>query len=139
MQRMNAAVQVDKNGEGEVAADFLRTDLNTESDEHDTALVGRVLITTYEHLRLVIPSLCAAIIVTEWMVHPVQAYVYVLEGTLIVEFADGSARSSRPDKDSPKPGHTGIVAGTTARGVVRFLAVFFGGKDVPNVLHPPKQ
>ena len=25
------------------------------------------------------------------------------------------------------------------KGVVRFLAVFFGGKDVPTVLHPPKK
>src|SRR5689334_4475739 len=25
--------------------------------------------------------------VTEWMTHPVQAYLYVLEGTLTVEFA----------------------------------------------------
>ena len=53
---------------------------------------------------------------TEWMVHPVQGYIYVLEGTLIVEFADGAARNSRRGRDSPRRGRNGIVAGTMARG-----------------------
>jgi hypothetical protein len=53
---------------------------------------------------------------TEWMVHPVQGYVYVLEGTLIVEFAEGAARNSKRVKDSPRRGRGGIVAGTMARG-----------------------
>jgi len=76
--------------------------------------------------------------VTSWMTHPVPAYIYVLEGTLTVEFAaDGSrhefktgqaflqARTHwhRGRNDSPSP--------------VRFLGVFVGAKDVPDILHPP--
>ena len=32
--------------------------------------------------------------VTEWMVHPVPGYLYVIEGTLTVEFADDGSRQS---------------------------------------------
>jgi hypothetical protein len=52
---------------------------------------------------------------TEWMTHPVQGYVYVLEGTLIVEFADGPARNSLPGKASPRRGRSGIAAGMMAK------------------------
>jgi quercetin dioxygenase-like cupin family protein len=75
---------------------------------------------------------------TEWMTHPVQGYVYVLEGTLIVEFADGPRKQFKAGQGFPQARtkwHRGRNDGTTP---VRFLAVFFGGKDVPNVLHPPK-
>jgi mannose-6-phosphate isomerase-like protein (cupin superfamily) len=51
---------------------------------------------------------------TEWMTHPVQGYLYVLEGTLTVEYAKAPARSSRRDKASPRRGRNGIAAGTTA-------------------------
>jgi quercetin dioxygenase-like cupin family protein len=77
---------------------------------------------------------------TEWMVHPVQGYVYVLEGTLIVEFADGSRKYFKAGQGFPQARsswHRGRNDGK--EGAVRFLSVFFGGKDVPNVLHPPKQ
>jgi quercetin dioxygenase-like cupin family protein len=76
---------------------------------------------------------------TEWMVHPVQGYVYVLEGTLTVEFADGPRKVFRAGQGFPQAmskWHRGRNDGNTP---VRFLAVFFGGKDVPNVLHPPKR
>ena len=76
---------------------------------------------------------------TEWMVHPVQGYVYVLEGTLIVEFADGPRKEFKAGQGFPQARskwHRGRNEGV---GMVRFLAVFFGGKDVPNVLHPPKR
>jgi quercetin dioxygenase-like cupin family protein len=33
--------------------------------------------------------------VSQWMIHPAPAYVYVLEGTLVVEFEDGSHQSLR--------------------------------------------
>jgi quercetin dioxygenase-like cupin family protein len=75
---------------------------------------------------------------TEWMVHPVQGYVYVLEGTLIVEFADGTRKEFKAGQGFPQARskwHRGRNDGNTP---VRFLAVFFGGKDVPNVLHPPR-
>jgi quercetin dioxygenase-like cupin family protein len=76
---------------------------------------------------------------TEWMVHPVQGYIYVLEGTLIVEFADGARKEFKPGQGFPQARskwHRGRNDGNVA---VRFLAVFFGGKDVPNILHPPKR
>jgi quercetin dioxygenase-like cupin family protein len=76
---------------------------------------------------------------TEWMVHPVQGYVYVLEGTLTVEFADGPRKEFKAGQGFPQARsnwHRGRNDGNTP---VRFLAVFFGGKDVPNVLHPPKR
>jgi quercetin dioxygenase-like cupin family protein len=75
---------------------------------------------------------------TDWMTHPVQGYVYVLEGTLIVEFADGPRMEFKAGQGFPQARskwHRGRNDGQT---LVRFLAVFFGGKDVPNVLHPPK-
>ena len=75
---------------------------------------------------------------TEWMVHPVQGFVYVLEGTLTVEFAEGPRKEFKAGQGFPQARskwHRGRNDGTTP---MRFLAVFFGGKDVPNVLHPPK-
>ncbi|WP_422927642.1 cupin domain-containing protein [Singulisphaera sp. PoT] len=75
---------------------------------------------------------------TEWMTHPVQGYVYVLEGTLIVEFADGMCKTFKAGQgflQARTKWHRGRNDGER---VVRFLAVFFGGKGVPNVLHPPK-
>jgi quercetin dioxygenase-like cupin family protein len=75
---------------------------------------------------------------TEWMVHPVQGYVYVLEGTLIVEFADGTRKEFKAGQGFPQARSRWHRGRNDDKGVVRFLAVFFGGKDVPNVLHPPK-
>ena len=76
---------------------------------------------------------------TEWMVHPVQGYVYVLEGTLIVEFADGARKEFKAGKGFPQARSKWHRGRNDGKGVVGFLAVFFGGKDVPNILHPPKQ
>jgi osmoprotectant transport system permease protein len=63
MQRMNAAVQVDKRDEREVAAEFLRSKLGLDTRPPEGTLVGRVLTTTGEHLLLVVPSLLAAVLV----------------------------------------------------------------------------
>jgi osmoprotectant transport system permease protein len=63
MQRMNAAVQEDKREEGVVAAEFLRSELGVETQPSDGTLAGRILVTTGEHLLLVIPSLLAAVLV----------------------------------------------------------------------------
>jgi quercetin dioxygenase-like cupin family protein len=75
---------------------------------------------------------------TQWMTHPVPAYLYVLEGTLTVEFAeDGSRQTFTAGKaflQARSHWHRGRNDGTEP---VRFLAVFAGAKDVPNVLHPP--
>ena len=75
---------------------------------------------------------------TEWMVHPVQRYIYVLEGTLIVEFADGPRKEFKAGQGFPQARSRWHRGRNDGKGVVRFLAVFFGGKDVPNILHPPK-
>jgi quercetin dioxygenase-like cupin family protein len=75
---------------------------------------------------------------TEWMTHPVQGYLYVLEGTLTVEYAEGPRKEFKAGRGFPQARskwHRGRNDGETP---VRFLAVFYGGKDVPNVLHPPK-
>jgi len=75
---------------------------------------------------------------TEWMTHPVQGFVYVLEGTLTVEYTDGPRKEFNAGHGFPQARskwHRGRNDGET---VLRFLAVFFGGKDVPNVLHPPE-
>jgi osmoprotectant transport system permease protein len=63
MQRMNAAVQVDKRDEREVAAEFLRSELGLDTRPTEGTLTGRVLTTTGEHLLLVVPSLLAAVLV----------------------------------------------------------------------------
>jgi quercetin dioxygenase-like cupin family protein len=76
--------------------------------------------------------------VTEWMTHPVQAYIYVLEGTLTVEFAaDGSRQEFKAGQaflQSRTHWHRGRNDGASP---VRFLGVFVGAKDVPEILHPP--
>ena len=72
---------------------------------------------------------------THWMTHP--APIYVLEGALTVEFAEGAPRDFRAGQgflQSRTKWHRGRNDGP---GPARFLAVFFGAKDVPNVLHPP--
>jgi quercetin dioxygenase-like cupin family protein len=74
---------------------------------------------------------------TEWMVHPVQGFVYVLEGTLTVEYAEGFRKVFKAGHGFPQARnkwHRGRNDGETP---ARFLAVFFGAKDIPNVLHPP--
>ena len=76
---------------------------------------------------------------TEWMVHPVQGYVYVMEGTLIVEFADGPRKEFKAGQGFPQARSKWHRGRNDGEGVVRFLAVFYGGKDVPNVLHPPRR
>ena len=77
--------------------------------------------------------------ITQWMTHPVPAYLYVLEGTLTVEFAeDGSRKEFKAGQaflQARTKWHRGRNDGKVP---VRFLAVFCGAKDVLNVLHPPQ-
>jgi quercetin dioxygenase-like cupin family protein len=75
--------------------------------------------------------------VTSWMTHPVPAYLYVLEGTLTVEFADGTRHQFDADQSFLQchtTWHRGRNEGTTP---MRFLAVFIGAKGVPVILNPP--
>ncbi len=75
---------------------------------------------------------------TPWMTHPVQPYLYVLEGALTVEFAaDGSRQTFKAGQaflQTRTHWHRGRNDGTT---LVRFLSVFVGAKDVPTILNPP--
>jgi quercetin dioxygenase-like cupin family protein len=75
--------------------------------------------------------------VSQWMTHPAPAYVYVLEGTLVVEFEDGSHQSFHAGQaflQCRSKWHRGRNDGSQT---MRFLAVFVGAKGVPNVIHPP--
>lgn len=78
--------------------------------------------------------------VTQWMMHPVPAYLYVLEGTLTVEF---DADAVRKDFNAGEGflqarlhWHRGRNDG---KEPTRFLAVFIGAKDLPTVLHSPER
>ncbi len=75
--------------------------------------------------------------VTEWMTHPVPAYLYVLEGTLTVELVDGTRHTfeaGRSFLQCHTTWHRGRNEGTAP---MRFLAVFIGAKGVPEIVHPP--
>jgi osmoprotectant transport system permease protein len=66
MQEMNSRVQVAKATERQVAGEFLAVKLNTDSQSTalDDTLAKRLWITTVEHLKLVVPSLLAALLVS---------------------------------------------------------------------------
>ena len=76
--------------------------------------------------------------VSEWMVHPVQSFLYVLEGVVTVEFAeDGSRQSFKAGEgflQTRAHWHRGRNDGDVP---ARFVAVFMGAKGVPEMLHPP--
>jgi len=68
MQRMNSQAQGEqKEDERQIASEFLQRSLGVEAgaavESADGSLAGRLLETTYEHLRLVVPSLLAAVLV----------------------------------------------------------------------------
>jgi quercetin dioxygenase-like cupin family protein len=70
-------------------------------------------------------------------IHPVQGFVFVLEGAITVEYAEGERKVFKAGQGFPQARskwHRGRNDGDIP---MRFLAVFFGAKDVPNVLHPP--
>ena len=75
---------------------------------------------------------------TQWMTHPVPTYIYVLEGDLIVEFAEGPPRSFGAGQaflQARTKWHHGRNDG---KGPVRFLAVSIGAREVPTIVHPPR-
>ncbi len=74
---------------------------------------------------------------TEWMTHPVPGYIYVLEGILTVEFEDGhrlTFKAGQAFLQARTKWHRGLNLGSDR---MRFLAVFYGAKGVPDVLNPP--
>jgi len=74
--------------------------------------------------------------VSQWMTHPVPAYVYVLEGTLTVEFEDGLRKSFHAGQAFLQCRSKWHRGRNDTSQTMRFLAVFVGAKGVPNVLHP---
>lgn len=76
--------------------------------------------------------------VSEWMVHPVQSFLYVLEGVVTVEFAEDGARhtfnAGQGFLQTRAHWHRGRNDGDVP---ARFVAVFIGAKGVPEMLHPP--
>lgn len=76
--------------------------------------------------------------VTSWMTHPVPPYIYVLEGTLTIEFAeDGSRKQYHAGQAFLQARAKWHRGRNDANDRMRFLAVFCGAKDVPVILHPP--
>lgn len=74
--------------------------------------------------------------VSQWMTHPAPAYVYVLEGTLVVEFEDGSRQTFHAGQGFLQCRSKWHRGRNDSSQTMRFLAVFFGAKGVPNVVHP---
>ena len=76
--------------------------------------------------------------VSDWMVHPVQSFLYVLEGVVTVEFAEDGARhtfkAGQGFLQTRAHWHRGRNDGDVP---ARFVAVFMGAKGVPEMLHPP--
>lgn len=76
--------------------------------------------------------------VTRWMTHPVPEFLYILEGDLTVEFADGRKEQKFHEGQvllQPRAAwHRGRNEGQRP---LRFLAVGMGAKGVPTILHPP--
>jgi quercetin dioxygenase-like cupin family protein len=76
---------------------------------------------------------------TPWMTHPVPTYIYVLEGTLTVAFAEGPPRrfgAGQAFLQARTQWHHGRNDG---EGPVRFLAVSIGAREVPGIVHPPPE
>ena len=75
--------------------------------------------------------------VSRWMIHPVPAYIYVLQGDLTLEFVDGKRQTFHTGQaflQSQTKWHRGRNEGQEP---LRFLAVFLGSKGTPVILHPP--
>jgi quercetin dioxygenase-like cupin family protein len=75
--------------------------------------------------------------VSRWMTHPVPAYVYVLQGSLTVQFMDGKEKTVHQGEVLLQPRAVWHRGRNEGKGTLRFLAVFFGAKGVPGILHPP--
>lgn len=76
--------------------------------------------------------------VTEWMIHPVPPYIFVLEGTLSVEFAaDGEVKKFKQGEAFLQTRSHWHRGRNDTDQPMRFLVVYVGAKDVPTILHPP--
>ena len=71
--------------------------------------------------------------------HPIPTYVHILEGTLTVEAEDGSRQTFEAGKgflESVNVSHNGKNLGDMP---VKFLVVFIGEREQPNLVRPQKK
>ena len=70
--------------------------------------------------------------------HPVPTYVHILEGTLTVEFEDGSRRTFEAGKGFLEVVNTWHNGKNLGEVPVKFLVVFAGEEGKPNLIRPEK-
>jgi quercetin dioxygenase-like cupin family protein len=70
--------------------------------------------------------------------HPVPTYVHILEGTLTVEFEDGSRQTFEAGKAFLEVVNTWHNAKNLGDLPVKFLVVFAGEEGTPNLIRPEK-
>jgi quercetin dioxygenase-like cupin family protein len=75
--------------------------------------------------------------ISRWMIHPVPAYVYILQGDLTVEFIDGNKKTFHEGEVILQPRAVWHRGRNEAQRPLRFLAAFLGAKGVPGIVHPP--
>ncbi len=71
--------------------------------------------------------------------HPVPTYIYVLEGSLTVEFADGAQRSFQAGQGFLEVVNTTHKARNLGSAPLKFLVVFVGAEGKPNIASPEPQ
>ncbi|MEP6960092.1 MAG: cupin domain-containing protein [Nitrospirota bacterium] len=70
--------------------------------------------------------------------HPVPTYVHVLEGTLTVEFEDGTRQHFEAGKGFLEVVNTWHNGKNLGEGPLKFLIVFAGEEGKPNMIRPEK-
>ena len=70
--------------------------------------------------------------------HPVPTYVHVLEGTLTVEFEDGSRQAFKAGSGFLEAVNTWHNVKNLGEAPLKFLVVFAGEEGKPNLMRPEK-
>jgi quercetin dioxygenase-like cupin family protein len=70
--------------------------------------------------------------------HPVPTYVHVLEGTLTVEFEDGSRHAFKAESGFLEAVNIWHNVKNLGEAPLRFLVVFAGEEGKPNLIRPEK-
>ena len=70
--------------------------------------------------------------------HPVPTYVHVLEGTLTVEFEDGTRQAFKAGSGFLEAVNTWHNVKNLGEAPLRFLVVFAGEEGKPNLIRPEK-
>ncbi len=68
--------------------------------------------------------------------HPTPPYIYVLEGTMTIEFDDGSQRSFAAGRGFLEAANIWHKARNLSNVPLRFVVVFLGEKGRPNFVRP---